>query len=225
MQTSGNRSSISRPAAGRTTKVAGAGTVLGFLALASAGWISCSPGDIDCTKVSLGCPGGGGGKGGGTGGDSGSGGDGGTGGSSGAGGGGTGGTTLMIPAGCGPLGVTSPADFETKFIAPKCGMAMCHASVFPPRGISTAANIRSALVGVKASVLCKSDFYINKTDYKKSFVLAKISSDTDNVQCPSGGAANSGGTRMPNAMPAVAGPKLSDGELACFTWWIQSVTM
>jgi hypothetical protein len=217
MQTSGNRSSISRPAAGRTTVVAGAGTVVGLFALVGLGSISCSPGNIDCDKVSLGCPGGGGSSG-----------TGDTGGGS-SGQGGTAGTPAMAgtggtaPSECGSLGVSSLTDFETKFIAPRCGMTGCHQAVFPPRNLNMPGMIRTALVGVKALSLCKTDFYINKSDYTKSFVLAKISSQSEMVQCPSGGAANSGGTRMPNAMPAVAGPMLGSDELACFTWWIQSV--
>jgi hypothetical protein len=224
MQTSGNRSSISRPADGRTSKVAGAGAVVGFLALASAGWMACSPGVIDCEKVSLGCPGGGGGKGGpgGDGGESGMGGTSGTSGKGGMGGtvmGGTGGP----PSDCDGLGVKTVKDFETKFIAPKCGMSMCHQAVFPPRNLNMPDMIEKAVVGVKGQSLCKTDFYVNKTDYKKSFMLAKVSASGDNVQCPAGGPANGGGTRMPNSMPAVVGTKLTAEELGCFTWWIQSV--
>jgi hypothetical protein len=83
--------------------------------------------------------------------------------------------------------------------------------------------IRKAVVGVKALSLCKTDYYVNKTKPGDSFMLAKISAATNDVKCPSGGAANSGGTRMPNSMPAVAGPMLMPDELACFTWWINSV--
>jgi hypothetical protein len=213
MQTSGNGSSSSRLAGGRTTRVAGVGLGLGLIALAASGWISCAPGEVDCSKVSLGCPGGGGSSG--------------TSGASGEGGGGMGGTAATGGTGgspeCAKLNMKSLAEVETKFIVPKCGMSGCHQAIFPPRNLNMASMIRAALVGQKAQTLCKNDFYINKTDVSKSFVLAKITSDSDKVDCPSGGAAGLGGSRMPNSMPTVAGPKLSDDEIACFTWYVESI--
>jgi hypothetical protein len=213
MQTSGNSSSMK-------TRVAGVAAVFGLAIAVTGSWIACSPGEPDCTRVN--CNGAGG-----AGGDGGSGGGGGPGGSGG----------VMIddpPASCGDLGVTTMgtaalAEFETKFIAPKCGVAMCHgpSAVFPPKNLDKPAMIRANIAaGQKGSVFCKSDLYINKTDYMKSYILAKISSDDPMmVNCPSGGM---GGTRMPNKtdpmpMPTVPGDKLADGAIECFTWYLKSV--
>jgi hypothetical protein len=197
MQTSGNGSSISRPAGGRTTRAAGVGLAIGAVVMVTGAWISCSPGELNCDKVT--CPNGSGGSGGGEAGS------GGGGGSAAAGGSGGGGGTA--PSECDSLGVKTPTDFETKFIVAKCSTSMCHGptSAFFPKGLSQQSMIRSLLVGKKGQLYCKNDYYINKTDPSKSFVLAKISADGDMVTCPSGGA---GGLRMPNAMPAVVGPKL-----------------
>jgi len=203
MQTSGNGSSFSRPAAGRTTRAASVGMVIGAVVLASSAWISCSPGELDCEKVSciqtsV------------TGND-----------------GGMTNTDPPAPSACGS-GIKTLTDFETKFIVPKCGTSACHAAVFPPKNLNMASMIRKQLVGVKAQTLCidkegggaKADFYINKDDVDKSYILAKITSMEDMVTCPNG---EKGGTRMPNSMPTIAGPRLSDDEITCFTWWVKAV--
>jgi len=87
--------------------------------------------------------------------------------------------------------------------------------------------IRTNLVGKKGTLACKTDFYVNKTDPSKSFVLAKIEATETTLPCPSdpNGKADAGGTRMPNKddMPTIVGTKLTDGELKCFSWWVQSL--
>jgi hypothetical protein len=170
------------------------GVALSFAVLMTGTWISCSPGDVDCAKVSCG------------------------GGSGGSGSGGGGGEN-MRPAGCDSLGVTTPVDFETKFIMTRCGSSMCHQSVFPPRNLNMADKIRAAVVDKKAAALCRSDSYINKANPSKSYLLAKITATDNKVTCPSGG---DGGTRMPNKdlMPTIMGDRLTEGEIACFTWWV-----
>jgi hypothetical protein len=209
MQTSGSSSSKAGTAGG-----AGLVGAVGLALLLAAGWMACSPGEPDCEALGEDlCNGGGAGGGGG------------------GGGGGKGGTSAA-PADCEPLGVASLSDFETKFIVPKCGQVMCHGpnSVFPPRNLDMPGMIRTNLVGKKATLACTTDFYINKTDVKKSFVLHKIESTEEKLPCPAdpNGKADAGGTRMPNVtdpkpMPTIAGPRLSDGEIACFTWWVESV--
>jgi hypothetical protein len=121
---------------------------------------------------------------------------------------------------CIKLGFATRAEFEAGFIVPRCGASMCHQAVFPPRNLNFLDKIREQLVDVRALSLCKTDYYINRADPAKSFMLAKVLSPTQDVQCPSGGARNSGGTRMPNAMPAIAGPRLDEDEINCYTWWI-----
>jgi hypothetical protein len=217
MQTSGNSSSMSRSGVGRQTRVAGIAAV-GFAAAMTMSLFSCSPGEVDCTKVS--CAGSSGNTGG-DGGDS--------GGSGGGGGGMTGGAGGMDPppASCGDLNVATIDDFETKFIVPRCGMPMCHgpSSVFTPKNLHLKAMIRPTLVGKKPSLFCNTDFYINTSDYMKSFVLAKIKATADTLACPSGGKADSGGTRMPNkdGAPGTVGTRLQDGEIECFTWYVKQV--
>ena len=134
-----------------------------------------------------------------------------------------------MPAECGDLGVAKLDDFDTKFIVPKCGQAKCHGpmSVFPPRNLDMPGMIRTNLVGKKGTLACKTDFYINTTDFTKSFVLHKVEAEGDNLPCPSdpNGKADAGGTRMPNKddMPTIPGARLPDDELACFRWWVESV--
>jgi hypothetical protein len=81
------------------------------------------------------------------------------------------------------------------------------------------------LVNVPSVVLCKSDRYIDTANVEKSFMLAKVLSTTVDVQCPSGGAPNSGGTRMPNVQGSAgtAGPRLTDAEIECYTWWLDQM--
>jgi hypothetical protein len=141
------------------------------------------------------------------------------------GGGGSGGGGGGAPAECASLNVKSTSDFATKFVGPKCGTAMCHASVFPPRNLNGGLDkIKAALVGKNSATLCKTDFYVNKDDWMKSFVVAKITATGDNLPCPSGGDAKSGGTRMPNSMPTIPGPPLSADEIACFNWFVQEIS-
>jgi hypothetical protein len=197
MQTSGNRSSM-------TTRVAGVAAAIGLAIAMTSTWLACSPGEPDCGKVNCDASGGSGGGGGGI---------------------------KDPPASCGDVGVTSKGaaalgEFETKYIATKCGQVMCHgpSSVFPPRDLDKAAKIRPALAGVKGQLNCKSDYYIKKgADFDKSFILAKLNSDDPKmVDCPSGG---QGGTRMPNKemMPTIPGDKLPAGEIECFTWYVEAV--
>jgi hypothetical protein len=212
MQTSGNSSSMSG------TRVAGAAAVIGLAIAVTGSWVACSPGEPDCTKVSCHDSGGISGE---------------TGGTGGTPAGGSGGIKDPV-ADCSGVGVTSTgmaalSEFETKFIAPRCGVSMCHGpgAVFPPKNLDKPAMVRANIAaGQKGSVFCKTDAFINKADFTKSYILAKISSDDPKaVMCPSGG---EGGTRMPNKtdpspMPTVPGDKLMDGEIACFTWYLEAV--
>jgi hypothetical protein len=201
MQTSGNGSSSSRLADGQTSRVAGVGLVVGLIALSVSGWMACSPGEIVCEdkKVMIGCPDNGGA-------------------------GGTGGVTPNTEdPGCMALGIKSAAEVESKFIAPKCGASGCHQAIFPPRNLNNVSMIKSAMVGKKAMVLCKTDSYVDTTDPSKSFILAKVKAMGDTVVCPSGGKADSGGSRMPNKVGAPAGTvgdPLTDDEVSCLTWWV-----
>jgi hypothetical protein len=207
MQTSRNRSSFS----GQMTRVSSGGVAVGLLLLVTSSWVSCSPGEPDCDKVMCGA----GGNAGGTGGDT-----GGTGGGGGTPGGG-------IAAECGKIGVKSAAEFETKFIAVKCGGdSACHQAVFPPRGLNMPAKIKGALVGVKAQTLCKEDYYINTSDPAKSFLLMKLTADNDMVDCPTPDA-KGGGFRMPLKKGTIDKPdtRLTDDEIACLTWYVESFKM
>jgi hypothetical protein len=124
-------------------------------------------------------------------------------------------------AACHSLGIQSLEDVETKFIAPRCGAgSACHQAVFPPRNLHMPAMIRTALVGRKSATLCKNDFYIDPSFPERSHFLATVTPLGPKVTCPSGG---EGGTRMPNSMPAVAGPRLKDAEIACLTWYVWQV--
>jgi hypothetical protein len=127
------------------------------------------------------------------------------------------------PPECDSLGFHSKESFEAGFIVPRCGAAGCHQAVFPPRHLDFVDMFRMQLVDQKSIVLCKDDYYLNRKNPKLSFMLAKVISQTEDVSCPSGGAANAGGTRMPNSMPAVAGPRLNDAEIACYIWWIEEM--
>jgi len=207
MQTSGS----SRSKFG-TTRVVG---MLGLALTITGSWIACSPGNPDCKELGALCNEGGQGGGGNT--------------------GGTGGDPPMIkapPSACGALGVTSTGmkavtDFETKFIVPKCGQAKCHGpgAIFEPKKMDVPEMIRPLLVGKKAITLCKSDYYINKDNFMESFMLQKVLAMGETLNCPTPGVKpDSGGTRMPNKdmLPGTQGERLSDGELECFTWWVEA---
>lgn len=183
------------------------------------GWLGCSPGEPDCQTLGDGvCDG-----------------PGGTGGQGGAGG--QGGSTPEIkapPASCQPLGVATTTgstkaldEFETKFVAPRCGATQCHGNptVFYPKNMNMPQMIRSTLVGKKASTLCKDDFYVNRADFTKSFILLKVKATGDTLECPTPGPKpGSGGSRMPNKdnTPGTVGERLSEAELECFEWWVES---
>jgi hypothetical protein len=135
---------------------------------------------------------------------------------------------------CEQLGITTGGinglrEFEAKFIVPRCGQAKCHGpmGIFPPRNLHMPGLIRPTLVGQKAQLSCKTDFYIDRTDFTKSFVLAKVSATGVTVSCPTpGGKPDAGGLRMPNktGMPTVVGDRLTDTEIECFTWWVEQVS-
>jgi hypothetical protein len=214
MQTSGNSSSKSG-----ITRVAGA---MGLALFITSGWMACSPGEPVCEDLAGLCD------------KAGEGGSPGTGGMTGS----TGGTGVKIddvPAACGDLGVTGEGDaalksFETKYIVTKCGTAKCHGNptVFMPKGMDMPDMIRKTLVNVKSATLCKDDYYVNKTNPAKSFMLMKITADGDTLDCPTtapGAKPDLGGTRMPNkeGMPGSYGEKLPAGDIECFTWWIENV--
>jgi hypothetical protein len=127
---------------------------------------------------------------------------------------------------CSVLGVATARDFETKFIAPRCGSANCHQAIFPPRNLDQPGLIRERLVGVRALSLCKDDFYIDRQDPGRSFFLNKCAGTTNVIRCASDGAQDSGGSRMPNAEGApagTAGPLLNQYEMACLQWWVFTV--
>lgn len=123
-------------------------------------------------------------------------------------------------AACQRLGMSSVDEVSTKLIVPRCGGALCHQTIFPPRHLDHPAMFRQLLVDQRSQILCKSDRYIDRANVAKSFMLTKVWATTEDLPCPSGGAANSGGSRMPNAMAGLAGPRLSDDELGCYTWWV-----
>jgi len=180
--------------------------------LLAGGWLACSPGEPDCPALGQDICNGSGGQ---------------------------GGSPPPIkdpPASCAPLGVTATKgsvkaldDFETKFIATKCGATQCHGNptVFYPKNMNMPGMVRTTLVGKKAATLCKDDFYVDKGDFTKSFILAKIKAEGDTLDCPTPGPKpGSGGTRMPNkeGTPGAQGEPLSAGELECFRWWIEAAS-
>jgi len=181
--------------------------------LVAGGWIACSPGEPDCRALGEAlCKGQGGA-------------------------GGQGGSPPPIkdpPASCAALGVTATTgslkaldEFETGYIAPKCGATQCHGNptVFYPKNMNMPQTIRSTLVGKKATSLCKDDFYVNRTDFRKSFLLLKLEATGDTLQCPTPGPKpDSGGSRMPNKenTPGAYGQRLPDGDLECFRWWVEA---
>jgi hypothetical protein len=194
---------------------------MGLALIITSGWMACSPGEPDCPGLGTAICNGAGAAG-----------------STGTGGmtGGSGGVMIAeAPASCGPLGVTGEGDaalksFETKYIVTKCGTAKCHGNptVFMPKGMDMPDMIRKTLVNVKAATLCKDDYYVNKTTPAKSFMLMKITAAGDTLDCPTkaaGAKPDLGGTRMPNkeGMPGSYGEKLPDGDIECFTWWIENV--
>lgn len=123
-----------------------------------------------------------------------------------------------VPLSCQSMGVASPLDFEIKFVIPRCGgESGCHQAIFPPRQLHMLPMIRSNLVGKKALTFCKNDFYIDIDHPERSYMLATVTPYETKVTCPSGG---EGGTRMPNSMPTVAGPRLTEEEIDCFRWWV-----
>jgi hypothetical protein len=131
------------------------------------------------------------------------------------------------PIACQRLAVDTPADFETKFIAPRCGQVpagatgvSCHSNIFPPYNLDKPGMVRASLVDQFARTLCKTDKYINRADLTKSFVLTKIDGPGDMVPCPSGGALGLGGFRMPDQgiMPRPA--LVTPDERACLLWYM-----
>jgi hypothetical protein len=133
-------------------------------------------------------------------------------------------TAPGAPAACRAMGIATVADFDSKFLVPRCGTALCHGpmSVFPPRDLHRLDAIRPVLVDRKGLLFCKNDFYINRARPLDSYLLATVTTTTEMVTCPSGG---QGGGRMPNkdGMPTIVGPRLSEEEIACFTWWVIQV--
>jgi hypothetical protein len=141
------------------------------------------------------------------------------------GGGGSGGApvspaeTSERPAGCAGLEVETVDDFESKFIARRCGAAGCHQATLPPKNLDVASMIRASLVGQKSTLVCAGDRYIDQDDPTKSLVLAKIAPlDGAAVACPTPGP--TGGKRMPLGKGAM---RLTDEEIDCFTWYVKQV--
>lgn len=205
--TSGDRSALSqsmswiRPRAGLVRVCA-----LAMLTVSS--WTSCAPGVIECPEPGPhACDTGTGAKGGVT------------------GAGGAAGAPVIPtetserPAGCAGLEVVTVDDFESKFIALRCGAAGCHQAMLPPKNLNVASMIRATLVGQKSTLVCAGDRYIDQDDPTKSLVLAKVApQDGATVVCPTSGAM--GGKRMPLGKGAM---RLTDEEIDCFTWYVKQV--
>jgi hypothetical protein len=125
---------------------------------------------------------------------------------------------------CKSLGFTSASDFEVRFIVPRCGTAKCHGpmSVFPPRNLDMPTMIRANLIGKRAALNCKNDYYVDPINPARSVMLSTVWAFGDQTICPSGGP---GGTRMPNKedMPTIVGTRLTEAELECFTWWVYEI--
>jgi hypothetical protein len=134
------------------------------------------------------------------------------------------------PVACQQLAVATLADFEKKFVAPRCGQVpagatgvSCHSNIFPPYNLDKPGMVRASLVDQFARTLCKTDKYINRADLTKSFVLTKIDGPGDMVPCPSGGAVGLGGFRMPDQgiMPRPA--LVSPDERTCLVWYMTQI--
>lgn len=214
MQTSGNGSDSTTPAAGRFTRAAGVALMAGLGFLATSAWVSCSPGSLDCAKFD--CPDGTGGAGGSA--------------ATGGGGGMGGSGPPPIPAACGTLMIANVNDVETKLIASRCGTgpmgATCHSNTFPPTGLHMPAMIRTKLVD-KKSTLCKDDFLINKANPAKSFVLAKVkgtgSTMFKEVDCPTNPSPMTQSAKMPYRGPPMPAEPFSPAEIECFEWYVNAV--
>jgi hypothetical protein len=135
------------------------------------------------------------------------------------------------PVACSGLGVATPLEFETKFIAPRCGQVpagvtgvSCHSNIFPPYNLDKPGMVRASLVDQFARMLCKTDKYINRADLTKSFVLTKIDGPGDMVACPSGGAVGLGGFRMPDQGLMPKPPLVTADERACLLWYMTQVS-
>src|SRR5262245_21244814 len=131
MQTSGNGSFC-------TTRT-GMAALIGLAIAVTGNWIACTPGEPDCDRVDCG---GSTGKTGGSGGGDNTGGSGGSPPSS----------IKDPPAECGSnasgKGTAALTSFETKFIAPRCGVSSCHKgsnAPFAPKGLDNPASVRGAI--------------------------------------------------------------------------------
>ena len=130
----------------------------------------------------------------------------------------------VAPAVCLSQGIRSLDEFESRFLIPRCGTASCHGpmSVFPPRNLHMPTLIRPTLLNQPGQLNCKGDYYIDTFDPLSSYLLATVTSVSAEVTCPSSG---QGGSRMPNrdGMPTIPGPRLSEEEITCLTWWVVEV--
>jgi hypothetical protein len=196
---------------GRIARVAGMGVMAGLIVAATSSWLSCSPGELDCSVVNKPpcTPVSGAG---GTGGDPPMG---------GTGGGTPGGITLSTPiAGCSMTGVGTVGDFETKFIVPRCGKVGCHTpgAVFQPdmAGPEIFKRLVNRTVSYSMTTCNKTaDKYIDTAVApEQSFMVIKVRDPMP--KCPSGAP---GGLPMPFGEPA-----LNDMEKACVLAYVKAVS-
>jgi hypothetical protein len=200
---------------GRLAGVAGMGVLATSILFATSSWLSCSPGVLDCDSVSAQACGNAAGAGG-------------TPGTGGTGGGGGAGPTITLAtpiSGCALPGITNVGEFETKFIAVRCGKAACHSTppTFAPD--MAAPEIFKRLYNktvVYAATTCNktTDKYIDPAgDPANSFLVVKVRDTMP--KCPSGTA---GGLQMPfNEMPGPNAGPLNEMEKACVVAYAKAV--
>jgi hypothetical protein len=145
--------------------------------------------------------------------------------------GGTPGTmaSLTTPmTGCTVPGVATVGDFETKFIAVRCGKAACHNTPTPTfapdmGGPEIFKRLYNKTV-VYAATTCNkmTDKYIDPAmDPSASFLVAKVRDPMP--KCPSGAA---GGTPMPFAetVPGMNVGPLTMAEVNCMIAYVKAVS-
>jgi hypothetical protein len=116
----------------------------------------------------------------------------------------------------GALNCKNLAEVEQKLIIPTCGKSGCHDGMSSPPQLNKVGDIVGQLLDKPGLLWCKSDKYIDKSNVMKSFLLAKVAASTASVACPSGGAPNSGGARMPSDMTT----GLSAEQVECFRTYV-----
>jgi hypothetical protein len=141
--------------------------------------------------------------------------------------GGAGGPIEQVPT-CEDYKTT--AEVEEKLIFPRCGFegGQCHARVFPPR-FATWDKIAAAFIDKPTSMCTKDKLkLVDKANWSKSFVLAKINSTEDTFDCvmhdkPSLAGTGDAGYRMPYSTDKEPQPPLTQAEHDCLTWWVHEI--